>query len=239
MTTYIREADGVQNTAATMTCVHHRANVMFNIMRGGFFADNGKINCPDLIKFIGERNVQEVEAAKKALGELADTYSVQRDDVAKAFCDSGNLQLTRLYLEYLPMIFSRRHGDPSRPWNRFNIKLNDDSGNPILNYEVNWRDIFQNWEALAMSYPSYIKNMCAKFLNAMTADGFNPYRISRDGIDWECPEPSNPWAQYGYWGDHQVIYFEKLLELWDKTDRANLLASLNESIYSSANIPYS
>ena len=238
MTTYIREADGVQNTAATMTCVHHRANVMFNIMRGGFFADNGKINCPDLIKFIGERNVQEVEAAKKALGELADKYSVQKDDVAKAFCDSGNLQLTRLYLEYLPMIFSRRHGDPSRPWNRFNIKLNDDSGNPILNYEGNWRDIFQNWEALAMSYPSYIKNMCAKFLNAMTADGFNPYRISRDGIDWECPEPSNPWAQYGYWGDHQVIYFEKLLELWDKTDRANLLASLNESIYSSANIPY-
>jgi hypothetical protein len=89
-----------------------------------------------------------------------------------------------------------------------------------------------------MSYPSYIKNMCAKFLNPMTADGFNPYRISRDGIDWEVPEPDNPWAQYGYWGDHQVIYLTKLLELWDKTDRAALLNSLNECIYSSSNIPY-
>ena len=53
--------------------------------------------------------------------------------------------------------------------------------------------------------------MCAKFLNAMTPEGFNPYKINRQGIDWEIPDPNNPWAQIGYWGDHQVIYFAKLL----------------------------
>ena len=238
MTAYIGEADGLQKTAETMTCVHHSANVMFNIMRGGFFADNGKINVPDLLAFISVRNKAKVPAAQKVLGEYATKFSVPKETLEEIFKKSGDPQLERLFTEYMPIIFSRRHGDPSRPWNKFNIKLTDNSGNPILNYEGNWRDIFQNWEALAMSYPAYIKNMSAKFLNAMTAEGFNPYRITREGIDWEKPDPKDPWAQYGYWGDHQVIYFEKLLELWSKINRADLLSSLNEAIYTSANIPY-
>ena len=44
MESYIAEADGCQESAETMTCVHHSENVMFNIMRGGFFANGGKIN---------------------------------------------------------------------------------------------------------------------------------------------------------------------------------------------------
>jgi hypothetical protein len=32
---------------------------------------------------------------------------------------SGSPDLIRLCYEYLPLTFSRRHGDPSRPWNRF------------------------------------------------------------------------------------------------------------------------
>jgi hypothetical protein len=37
----------------------------------------------------------------------------------------------------------------------------DDS--KILDYEGNWRDIFQNWEALAYSYPNFIEGMIHKF----------------------------------------------------------------------------
>ncbi|MBQ6782040.1 MAG: hypothetical protein IJP62_12570 [Treponema sp.] len=238
MTQYLKEADGLQKTAATMTGVHHQANVMFNIMRGGFFADNGKINAPDLLSFIKSRNATKHDAAKTALGDLAEKCSIPKDDILQKITKANDPQLIRLTLEYMPLIFSRRHGDPSRPWNRFNIRLVDAEKNPILNYEGNWRDIFQNWEALAMSYPAYIPNMTAKFLNAMTADGFNPYRISRAGIDWECPDPTNPWAQYGYWGDHQVIYLQKFLELWNKADSAAFYGSLNNVLYTSTNIPY-
>ncbi|MCR5400491.1 MAG: hypothetical protein K6E78_02725, partial [Treponema sp.] len=242
METYISEADGFQETAETMTCVHHSENVMFNIMRGGFFANNGKISLTDFVKFTDQRNKALVKLAKKVTAKAAagadkDGF-VNYGELEAAVQKTMNPQLSRLFYEYMPLTFSRRHGDPSRPWNRFNIHLRDNDGNPILNYEGNWRDIFQNWEALAWSYPQYIKNMTAKFLNAMTIEGFNPYRISREGIDWEIPEPDNPWAQYGYWGDHQVIYFEKLLELWEKTDSASLLSSLDECIYSSSNIPY-
>ncbi len=87
------------------------------------------------------------------------------------------------------------------------------TGEKILNYQGNWRDIFQNWEALALSFPGYVESMIFKFLDASTADGYNPYRITRDGFDWEVVDPHDPWSHIGYWGDHQVIYLLKLLEV--------------------------
>ncbi|MCQ2595337.1 MAG: hypothetical protein MJ196_08740 [Treponemataceae bacterium] len=239
MTDYIKSADGIQDTADQMACLHHQQNVMFNIMRGGIFANGGKISIKDFLKFVNQRNIPLVakfEGYVKTAAANGDL--VNYGDFASLVKNTNDPQFTRLFLEYMPLTFSRRHGDPSRPWNIFNIVLKDREGNPILNYEGNWRDIFQNWEALVYSYPEYIKNMSAKFLNAMTADGFNPYKINRQGIDWEIPDPTNPWAQIGYWGDHQVIYFEKLLEFYNKTKRAELLASVNEKIYTSANVPY-
>ena len=239
MTTYIAEADGIQKTADTMTCVHHAENVMFNCMRGGFFPNEGKINTADFIGFIAQRNKSCLKIARDIESVIStnDTwvpYSVFYDAVKKI----KNVQILRLFYEYLPLAFSRRHGDPSRPWNRFTIVLRDVNGNLLLNYEGNWRDIFQNWEALAWSYPQYIKHMCAKFVNAMTPEGFNPYRISRTGIDWEIPDADNPWSHIGYWGDHQIIYMQKLLELYSAVNRSDLIASLGEKLYVSANVPY-
>ena len=68
----------------------------------------------------------------------------------KKFGDnSKNHSLMRLSREYLPLTLGRRHGDPSRPWNYFNIIVKDTNEQPKMYYEGNWRDIFQNWEALA------------------------------------------------------------------------------------------
>ncbi|MBR6492627.1 MAG: hypothetical protein IKT13_01695, partial [Paludibacteraceae bacterium] len=150
------------------------------------------------------------------------------------------------YLEYpptsptqdLPLTFGRRHGDPSRPWNQFNIRVQDEQGQPVVAYEGNWRDIFQNWEALSYSYPLFINHIIAKFLNATTADGYNPYRISNHGIDWEVIEPENPWSNIGYWGDHQIIYLQKLLEVSYHHDPEALRRLLNERLFAFANVPY-
>ena len=46
---------------------------------------------------------------------------------------------------------------------------NEVDGSKILDYEGNWRDIFQNWEALAHSYPEFIESMIHKFLNEFRA----------------------------------------------------------------------
>ena len=81
-----------------------------------------------------------------------------------------------------------------------------------LAYEGNWRDIFQNWEALGLSHPGWVDHFILKFVNATTLDGFNPYRITREGIDWEVPSPTTL-SNIGYWGDHQITYLSRLLEL--------------------------
>ena len=118
------------------------------------------------------------------------------------------------------------------------ISLKKPDGSMKLDYEGNWRDIFQNWEALAYSYPEYIENMVSTFLNATTADGYNPYRISYHGVDWEIPEPGNPWANIGYWSDHQIIYLQKLLEVSAKVHPGKLQEFLSRSLFSYANVPY-
>ena len=147
-------------------------------------------------------------------------------------------QELRKYYEYLPLTFGRRHGDPSRPWNLFNVRVQDEQGNPIVSYQGNWRDIFQNWEALSVSYPLYINHIIAKFLNATTADGYNPYKVTSEGIEYEVIEPENPWSNIGYWGDHQIIYLLKLLELSEQHDPETLHALLNRRIFAFANVPY-
>ncbi len=80
--------------------------------------------------------------------------------------------------------------------------------------------------------------MIAKFLNATTADGYNPYRVTRDGIEWEVPEPDNPWSNIGYWSDHQIIYLQKLLEIAEQVHPGTLAQLWNRPIFAYANVPY-
>jgi len=149
-----------------------------------------------------------------------------------------NSDFKRLALEYMPLKFSRRHGDPSRPWNKFSINTETETGKKVLDYEGNWRDIFQNWEALAHSYPAFIESMILKFVNASTFDGYNPYRVTKDGFDWEVIEPDDPWSYIGYWGDHQIIYLLKFLEFIEDHYPNTLVAYFKENLFVYANIPY-
>ncbi|MDG1065271.1 MAG: hypothetical protein P8O91_03560 [Luminiphilus sp.] len=232
----ISTADGIQLSADTLTTNHHASNVLFNIMRGGLFDDNYTIDRDDLWAFCRSWNASVTRNNSEFFEKLPDTLS--HHDLDQCLERSQDLQLKRLCVEYLPMTFSRRHGDPSRPWNRFAIKVKDENDAKILNYEGNWRDIFQNWEALSTSIPCFAQNMIAKFVNASTADGYNPYRITRDGIDWERPEPENPWANIGYWGDHQLIYLLKLIELSRDHNPSGMTAMLTDETFAYANVPY-
>jgi hypothetical protein len=111
-------------------------------------------------------------------------------------------------------------------------------GSHALHYEGNWRDIFQNWEALSWSWPEYLPHFIAKFVNASTVDGFNPYRIDRGGIDWEVVDADDPWSNIGYWGDHQIVYLLKFLETLERFDPDALGDMLGRCIFSYADVPY-
>lgn len=233
---YVAAADGLQLSAESTTSVHHFANVLFNVMRGGIFVDGYGVTKRDLADFLQKRNRPLLAEQSARLATLPEQFSI--GELYAWAADSGSPGLIRLAYEYLPLTFSRRHGDPSRPWNQFSINLRNPDGSPRLDYQGNWRDIFQNWEPLAFSFPAYIEGLIAKFLNATTADGYNPYRVTRDGIEWEVPEPHNPWANIGYWSDHQIIYLQKLLEVAEQVDPSILPGLNRQAIFAYAAVPY-
>ncbi len=150
---YVASADGLQLSADEPVTAHHFANVLFNIMRGGIFADGYRVDKHDFLDFVGTRNRPILSGHAAWFEALPDKVDI-RDLYARA-ADTGVADLERLCFEYLPLMFSRRHGDPSRPWNQFAINLRQPDGSPRLDYQGNWRDIFQNWEPLALSYPAY------------------------------------------------------------------------------------
>jgi len=232
----VGSADGFQFTSDELESGRHFANTLFNIMRGGTFTDEYRIHHRDFLAFISSWNAPLLEKFSSLLGTQADP--LDRSSLFKAIGLSGDPHMKRLALEYLPLTFSRRHGDPSRPWNNFNIDIKNVDGTEKLHYQGNWRDIFQNWEALAISYPEFIDSFIAKFVNASTVDGFNPYRIGSDGIDWEEMDPNDEWSNIGYWGDHQANYLSSLLEFSQRYFPERIAQLLDQDLFVYADVPY-
>lgn len=229
-------ADGLQRTADLLRDARHFANVLFNIMRGGTFDHNYRIEKWDLRSYLARANARVASEHESLLASLPEQFNLA--DVKQLVEQSRSADFQRLGLEYLPLKFSRRHGDPSRPWNRFSINTRQEDGSKVLDYEGNWRDIFQNWEALAHAYPNFMTGMICKFLNASTFDGYNPYRVTKGGFDWETIEPDDPWSYIGYWGDHQLIYLLKFLEFIEHHQPGSLPEYFDRDIFVYANVPY-
>ncbi len=229
----VASSDGLQHTNSLVTTAHHFSNVMFNNMRGGVFVDESEVHLSDVAEFVQARNKEVFRRHQELL-----SGDMQLDSLRLRVTETGDLELKRIISEFLPLTFSRRHGDPSRPWNKFSIALKKPDGSKALRYQGNWRDIFQNWEALCASFPKYLENIVAKFVNGSTVDGFNPYRVTDQGMEWEVPEPEDPWANIGYWGDHQIIYLLKLLESLHDREPERLTALLRSQEFVYLRVPY-
>ena len=229
-------ADGLQMTNDRLRNIRHFANTMFNIMRGGIFDKNYQVEKADFTQHIAKANRKVLKKNQQLLENLPELFDAHH--LKKIAANSDDQNFKRLCFEYLPLKFSRRHGDPSRPWNKFSINTLTEEGTKILDFQGNWRDIFQNWEALAHAYPEFIEGMIHKFLNATTFDGYNPYRVTKDGFDWETIEPDNSWSYIGYWGDHQIIYLLKFLEFIENYYPNKLGEYFNQDLFVYANVPY-
>ncbi|WP_374509514.1 hypothetical protein [Niveibacterium sp.] len=232
----LASADAFQAVADERTACHHIANTLFNVMRGGVFDDQYHIDRDDFRSNLAQRNRKLVERHAAWFDSLPASLTLAQ--LQGALPQQADPQLRRLSMEYLPLVFGRRHGDPSRPWNHFSIRGRNADGRLLRAYQGNWRDIFQNWEALLLAFPGFGPSIVAKFVNASTLDGYNPYRITQEGIDWEVEDPEDPWSNIGYWGDHQLIYLLRLLELCERHDPVALRQLLGDSLFSYANVPY-
>ncbi|MFK8114903.1 MAG: hypothetical protein AB8B91_22060 [Rubripirellula sp.] len=232
----VSSADGRQQGSDPRRIQRHQANTLFNAMRGGIPVSGYTIGAADFRKHIHQFNSVAYDRNQSFLKQLPE--SIDLPDLISSVEATQDADLRRISMEYLPFTYSRRHGDPTRPWNSFSIDLFDSEGTDKVHYEGNWRDIFQNWEALLLSYPAFSQGMILRFVNASTADGYNPYRITKDGFDWELLDAEDPWANIGYWGDHQIIYLLKLLEWSRKFSPSQLDQSLAVDCCTYAQIPY-
>ena len=232
----ISSSDGLQCGQNKRRSNRHLSNTVFNVMRGGIPLKNYEVDRDDFVGHVANFNHTAVQRHQEWLENLPTRLTLL--ELQDQVDTRGDVDLSRLAMEYLPLAFSRRHGDPTRPWNRFSIELTASDGSTNLNYQGNWRDIFQNWEALAVSFPGFTSGMIARFVNATSADGYNPYRITKHGFEWEETTPEDPWGNIGYWGDHQIIYLLKLLEWSWRLSPVDMDRMLNASAFTHANIPY-
>lgn len=232
----VGSADGLQRTDSQAEDARHFANTLFNIMRGGVFLEGGRFDAAEFARHVRRVAPKVADECAELLGSLSG--QLDRPTLLERLGPDAHGDLARLAGEYLPLTFGRRHGDPSRPWNTFTIPGRDDNGDRALGYEGNWRDIFQNWEALCLSFPSYGDACVSRFLNSSTADGYNPYRIDMSGVDWEVDDPDDPWAFIGYWGDHQVVYLARLVEMAERFSPGGLGARLETGGFVFVDVPY-
>ncbi len=233
----VAAADGLQRSADQLNDTRYFSNVLFNIMRGGIFDKNYQIEKQDFKAYLEKANRKLALSSEAIINQLPDSFELGK--LNEVLINRNDVDLERLAKEYMPLMFSRRHGDPSRPWNYFSINTQSEiDGSKILDYEGNWRDLFQNWEALAHAYPGFITGMIFKFVNASTFDGYNPYRVTKDGFDWETIEPDNPWSYIGYWGDHQIIYLQKFLEIAESYIPGSLNELFEKECFVYAAVPY-
>jgi len=232
----VASADGVQLTGDPAEDARHHANTLCNIMRGGVFPEGHTVSAAEFGAHVTRVAPLVAERCAGTLASLPDR--APRQEFLDVLWRAGDDDLTRLGVEYMPLTFSRRHGDPSRPWNTFHVPGRRADGARELRYEGNWRDIFQNWEALCTSFPAFAPAAVTRFLNASTADGYNPYRITDRGVDWEVHDPDDPWSFIGYWGDHQVVYLARLVDLAERSMPGSIAGALERDGHVFVDVPY-
>ena len=78
---------------------------------------------------------------------------------------------------------------------------------PVLDYQGNWRDIFQNWEALAPELPGLRRAAWSPSSSTpRPPTGTTPTGSAGTASTGRSPDPGHPWSNIGYWGDHQLVY---------------------------------
>ncbi|MFZ5940610.1 MAG: hypothetical protein ACOYXB_08550 [Bacteroidota bacterium] len=227
-------ADGIQVCDDPVVESRHFAGALFNIRQGGIFFNDYLVDCED---YEAHLSVVNQDVASRFRDKLDDVngfvYYQELCRKAELTCDAD---LIRLTIEYLPLTGIRNHAaltDSPIPCQR-GSRLRSLS----FGFKGNWTEIFQSWEALAYSYPGFIPGMIFRLLNSLTVDGYNAFRISKEGIEWDVPSSEQSGTFIGYGGDQQIGCLLNFLELTDKYYPELLANWLDKEWFVFANVPF-
>ena len=127
----VGQSDGIQHTGNRLKSARHFSNTLFNIMRGGIFPNGYDVQVKDFSDFIARWNRKVYHRNLGLISGLSDEFVDYRELLSYAG-EHDDDDFLRLVYEYLPLTFSRRHGDPSRPWNKFSIDVKTGKGEQRL-----------------------------------------------------------------------------------------------------------
>ena len=99
-------SDGMQLSADKLRNTRHFSNTLFNIMRGGIFDDNYKIEKSDFVKYIEKANIKVHHKKQDLLADLPKVFSINQLRKLAVIDEDKNFK--RLAFEYMPIKFSRR-----------------------------------------------------------------------------------------------------------------------------------
>ena len=86
---HLSAADGLQKTGDEVASVHHRANVLFNAMRGGVPSDGYAVDAADMRVFVTERSTSTA-VMKMRSPEPITTRSKRPDSAAQSACSRSS-----------------------------------------------------------------------------------------------------------------------------------------------------
>jgi hypothetical protein len=235
----LARADGSSTSGDPMAAAHHRANVLFNIMRGGVFVDGTPCSTATTC-WPSSRSATTPRARcwpPRWTGAgplepraLAATLPVPPPAPAGRAPGAG---VPAADLQPPP-----RRPEPARGTGSRSGCATNRAGASSTTRATGATSSRTGRRCCPASRPTRLDDRGLPGRD--DADGYNPYRIGRDGIDWEVVEPDNPWSHIGYWGDHQVVY---LLRCWRPTQAHASPALLDgllwdRALFSFADVPY-
>jgi hypothetical protein len=126
----------------------------------------------------------------------------------------GGGSAARAHLPRVPAAhLQRRHGDPSRPWNSFDIRVKNADGSRAPRLQGNWRDIFQNWEALCLSYPGVPRASSRGSSTRRRWTASTRTASPATASTGRCRSPEDPWGTSDTGATIRSSYLVRLLEL--------------------------
>jgi hypothetical protein len=227
--------DALQCTAEESVAVHHHANVVFNVLRGGCFPNQYKVSARDFRETVRAFNKAVYGRAQALLESLPETleFAGLAASVRRAAIRSSSVSARST----CPSLSGAATATPAARGTSSRSGSGTATAGPCSGTRATGGTSSRTGKRSRSATRNSSRTWSPSSSTARPWTATTRIASPR-GIDWEVEDPEDPWSYIGYWGDHQIIYLLKFLELSQEFHPDRLAALLHEPLFAYANVPY-